>query len=192
MPRGIVGKLKQAIGEARVLTDIFDMAPFLTDWRRRNTGRAECAVFPDTRQQVVEVVRIAADVGRAIFPQGGNTGLCYGAVPSGADDGIVLGLHRMNRIRHIEKADNAITVDAGVVLSSIHEAAEQIDRGFPLHLGSEGTAQIGRLISTNAGCPSALRYGTARDLVYGLEVVLANGEVLEDSSPCAKTRRATT
>jgi FAD/FMN-containing dehydrogenase len=186
MSSGLVQKLKEAVGESGVLTGAFDMEPYLKDWRDRKSGKAECAVFPRTTEQVVDIVRIAAEAGRPIFPQGGNTGLCYGAVPSGAGDGIVLGLHRMNRIRSIDKSDNAIIVDAGVVLTTIHEAAGQIDRTFPLHLGSEGTAQIGGLISTNAGGPNALRYGTARDLVYGLEVVLANGEVIDDLSPLRK------
>jgi FAD/FMN-containing dehydrogenase len=186
MLNGIVGKLKDAIGDVGVMTNDFDMAPYLRDWRDRKSGKAECVVFPQSTEQVAQVVRIAGEAGRAIFLQGGNTGLCYGAVPAGADDGIVMALHRMSRIRDLDKADNAITVDAGVVLSTIHDAAERIGRTFPLHLGSEGTAQIGGLISTNAGGPNALRYGTARDLVYGLEVVLSNGEVIQDLSPLRK------
>ena len=186
IPQNIAERLRGAVGDAGILTDPFEMAPYLSDWRDRKAGRAECVVLPATTKQTADVVRIARESGRAIFPQGGNTGLCYGAVPSEDGAGIVLGLHRMNRIRDIDKADNAIIVDGGVVLSAIHAAAEDIGRAFPLHLGSEGTAQIGGLISTNAGGTNALRYGTARDLVYGLEVVLADGQVLKDLSPLRK------
>jgi FAD/FMN-containing dehydrogenase len=186
MLNGIVGQIKDAVGDTGVLTNEFDMAPYLRDWRGRKTGKAQCVVFPQSTAQVAQVVRIAGEAGQAVFPQGGNTGLCYGAVPVGADNGIVIALHRMSRIRHLDKADNAITVDAGVVLSTIHHAAERIGRTFPLHLGSEGTAQIGGLISTNAGGPNALRYGMTRELVYGLEVVLSNGEIIQDLSPLRK------
>lgn len=186
MPGGLIAALRAVVGAAGVLTDVAETAPFLTDWRDRSTGSAAAVVLPETTAQVAEVVRLAAAAGRPVYPQGGNTGLCCGAVPSGADDGIVLGLHRMSRIRRLDRADDAIVVDAGVVLSAVHEVAARIDRIFPLHLGSEGTAQIGGLVSTNAGGTNALRYGTARDLVYGLEVVLADGSVLDDLAPLRK------
>lgn len=175
--------LKAIVGDKGLLADARDMAPFLTDWRGRKTGRALCVVSPASTREVAAVVALAARERQPVFPLGGNTGLCFGAVPEGGDParpGIVLSLRRMNRIRAVDRADNVATVDAGVVLADLHAAATAAGRSFPLHLGSEGSAQIGGLISTNAGGTGVLRYGPMRDLVAGLEVVLPDGRVLDD------------
>ncbi len=181
-----VAQLRGILNEQSVLTEPADMAPYLSDWRGRRHGTAECVVYPSSAVDVVAIVNAARDAGRPIFLQGGNTGLCYGTVPEGEGLGVVMSLQRMNRIRHIDKADNAIIVDSGVVLGQIHDAADSINRCFPLRLGSEGTAQIGGLVSTNAGGTAALRYGVMRDLIFGLEVVLPNGEILNDLEPLRK------
>jgi FAD/FMN-containing dehydrogenase len=179
----VLDALRAIVGDKGLITDEGEMQPFVTDWRGLRKGKALCVVLPASTQEVSAVVALCAQNGQPVFPLGGNTGLCFGAVPeSGRSDrlGIVLSLRRMNRIREIDTASGLATVDAGVVLGALHEAASGAGRQFPLHLGSEGSAQIGGLISTNAGGTGVVRYGPMRDLVAGLEVVLADGRVLND------------
>lgn len=181
--------LANIVGDKGLLAGGKEMDPFLTDWRGRRKGAALAVVSPATTQEVAAVVALAARQRQPVFPLGGNTGLCFGAVPESADParpGIVLSLRRMNRIRSIDRDDNVAAVDAGVVLGDLHAAAAAAGRSFPLHLGSEGSAQIGGLISTNAGGTGVLRYGPMRDLVAGLEVVLADGRVLDDMAALRK------
>ena len=172
--------LRQAVGSQYVLTDGHDKEPFLTDWRGYKTGQAIAVVLPATTEQVATVMRIANEHSSMVVPQGGNTGLCQGAVPLGRDRTIVLGLRRLDAVREIDKASNVIVVEAGLTLTAAHDAAATVDRRIPLHLGSEGSAQIGGLASTNAGGTSALRYGPIRELVCGIEVVLPDGRILSD------------
>lgn len=179
----MIDRLLEIVGPKGVIADPVDMQPYLMDWRGRKQGRALCVVLPASTEEVSAVLALAFTEGQPIFPLGGNTGLCFGAVAeSGAADkpGIVLSLRRMNRIREIDRVSDIITVDAGAVLADVHAAADGVGRQFPLHLGSEGSAQIGGLISTNAGGTAVVRYGPMRDLVAGLEVVLADGRVLKD------------
>lgn len=181
MSETLLEALRAIVGTAAVVTDTDAMAPYLRDWRGRETGAALAVVMPADTDQVAALVTLAASAGLPVFPQGGNTGLCYGAVPRAPGaPGLVLALGRMTRIREVDRSANVITVDAGVVLTRVHEAAATVGRRFPLHLGSEGSAQIGGLISTNAGGTGALRYGPMRDLVCGLEVVLPDGRILRD------------
>lgn len=179
----MIEELRKIVGDVGLITDQNDMLPYLQDWRGRKTGHARCVVLPASTDAVAEVVKLAAAHNEPIFPQGGNTGLCFGAVPE-ADDaakpGIVLSLKRMSRVRDIDRISNLATVDAGVILANLHDLAEAQDRRFPLYLGSDGSAQIGGLISTNAGGTGVVRYGAMRDLVAGLEVVLADGSILSD------------
>ena len=169
--------LKAAVGETNVLTAASDVAAYVTDWRDRYTGRARAVVRPGTTAEVAAVVRSCAEHGVAIVPQGGNTGLCGGATPHADGAEIVVSLQRLNRIREID-ADNAtMTVEAGVVLATVQEAAGNAGLLFPLALASEGSCAIGGNLSTNAGGTAVLRYGNARELVLGLEVVLADGRV---------------
>ena len=185
----MLSSLHAIVGEKGVISDPAEMAPWLTDWRGRWKGDAVAVVSPASTEEVAAVVRLCSERGEPVFPVGGNTGLCFGAVPlSGMQGkrGIVLSLRRMNRIRQIDEAANLVTVDAGVVLGDLHEAAAKIGRQFPLQLGSEGSAQIGGLISTNAGGTAVVRYGPMRDLVAGLEVVLADGRVLVDLAALKK------
>jgi FAD/FMN-containing dehydrogenase len=174
-----VERLRAIVGPAGLLTDPADTAPYLADWRGRYRGEAEAVVRPASTAEVAAVVAACAQAGVAVVPQGGNTGLCGGSVPVGGLRQIVLSLSRMNRIRELDAANNTLTVEAGCVLQSIQEAARDADRLFPLSLGAEGSCQIGGNLSTNAGGEAVLRYGNARDLVLGLEVVLPDGRVWE-------------
>ena len=185
----MLDRLRDIVGDKGLIADPGEMAPWLTDWRERRQGRALCVVAPASTAEVAAVMRLCAEQGQPVFPVGGNTGLCFGAVPESTRSdkpGIVLSLRRMNKIRAIDRAGNIATVDAGVVLGDLHTAAANAGRQFPLHLGSEGSAQIGGLISTNAGGTGVVRYGPMRDLVAGLEVVLADGRVLDDLAALRK------
>src|SRR5574341_275694 len=138
---------------------------------------AECVVRPASTAQVAEVVALCARENVAIVPQGGNTGLVGGSVPTGARREIVLSLARMNRIRALDVLNDTITVEAGCVLANVQRAAAETGRFYPLSLGAEGTCQIGGNLSTNAGGVNVLRYGMAREQVLGLEVVLPDGRI---------------
>ncbi len=168
-------RLRAVVGASRVLTGAADLAPYCTDWRGRYTGKASCVVLPGTTDEVAAVVRICAEAGTPVVPQGGNTGLCGGATPIGGE--VVVNLRRMNRIRGIDADNNSITVEAGCTLHAVQEAAKAADRLFPLSLAAEGSATIGGNLATNAGGVQVLRYGNARELTLGLEVVLADGRI---------------
>ena len=172
-----VEALAATVGAAHVLTESDDVAAYVVDWRKQFSGPAECVVRPANTEQVAAVVAHCAREGVAIVPQGGNTGLCGGSVPTGARREIVLSLARMNRIRALDRLNDTLTVDAGCVLADIQRAARDADRFFPLSLGAEGSCRIGGNLSTNAGGVNVLRYGNARDQVLGLEVVLPDGRV---------------
>lgn len=175
-----VAGLKEIVGPSHVFTEAADKAPYVTDWRARYHGEAVAVVRPGSTQEAAAVVKLAADHDVCIVPQGGNTGLCAGATPlTGDRPAIVIRLDRMNRIRAISPLGDSISVDAGCVLAAVQEAARIADRLYPLSLGAEGSCRIGGNIGTNAGGVTALRYGTMRDLVLGLEVVLADGQVLD-------------
>lgn len=163
--------------------EISDNEAWLTDQRGRYTGRADVIVQPKSVASVQKLMRYCFEQGITVTPQGGNTGLCGAAVPDG---GVLLNLSRLNRIRSLDLADNVMTVDAGCVLQQVQQAAQAAGRLFPLSLASEGSCQIGGNIACNAGGLNVLRYGTMRDLVLGLEVVLPNGELVSHLSPLHK------
>jgi len=165
------------IGERNVLTSAQDTAPYTTDWRKQYRADALCVLRPASTAQVAALLGLCAREGIAVVPQGGNTGLCGGSVPTGARPEVVLSLSRMNRIREIDALNDAMTVEAGCVLASLQRAADEAGRLFALSLGAEGSCQIGGNLSTNAGGVNVLRYGNAREQVLGLEVVLADGRV---------------
>ncbi|MEM9496097.1 MAG: FAD-binding oxidoreductase [Pseudomonadota bacterium] len=150
-------------------------APFLSERRGRWAGEAGLILAPATTEEVAKIVALCAEARVAITPQGGNTGLVGGQMPIGGE--ILLSLKRMARIREIDPLNNTMTVDAGVVLAAAQDAARDAGRFFPLSIGSEGTCQIGGVLSTNAGGVNVLRYGSARQQVLGLEAVLPNGSV---------------
>ncbi|KAF0165593.1 MAG: FAD dependent oxidoreductase [Rhodocyclaceae bacterium] len=171
----LIDELRRLLGERHVLTAAGDVASYCTDWRGRYTGSAPCVALPGSTEEVAAVVRACAVRGAAMVPQGGNTGLCGGATPIGGE--VVVNLRRMNRIRAIDADNNSMTVEAGCTLQAVQEAAAEADRLFPLSLAAEGSATIGGNLSTNAGGVQVLRYGNARELTLGLEVVLADGRI---------------
>jgi FAD/FMN-containing dehydrogenase len=171
----LLDALGSVVGAAHVLTEPDDIAPYVTDWRGRYTGPALAIVSPGDTPQVAEVVRLCAQAGIAVVPQGGNTGLCGGATPTRGE--VVISLRRLNRVRGIDVANNTITVEAGCTLAAVQDAAAAADRLFPLSLAAEGSATIGGNLSTNAGGVQVLRYGNARELCLGLEVVLPDGRL---------------
>lgn len=164
------------VGESAMVTGAA-MAPYLTDWRGRYTGRARCVVKPAGTGEVAAVVALCARERVPMVPQGGNTGLCGGATPHPAGEEVVINLSRMNRIRGIDGANNTLTAEAGCLLRQVQEAAAQADRLFPLSLAAEGSCEIGGNLSTNAGGVNVLRYGNMRELVLGLEAVLPDGRI---------------
>jgi FAD/FMN-containing dehydrogenase len=173
----LLATLRAIVGETNVLTAEADIAPYDTDCRDRYHGRARAVVRPATTAEVAAAVRCCAEHAVPIVPQGGNTSMCGGATPHEGGHEVVISLTRMNRVRAID-ADNAtITVEAGMTLASVQQAAADAGLLFPLSLAAEGSCAIGGNLATNAGGTAVLRYGNARDLVLGLEVVLADGRV---------------
>ncbi len=173
----VLRRIQEAVGPKGWTADADEMAPHLVDERGHYRGRAAMVVRPGITAEVAEVVRLCAEGGVPIVPQGGNTGLVGASVPFEHGGEIVLSLGRMSRIREIDPLNDTITAEAGCVLADIQRAAAEADRLFPLHLGAHGSCQIGGNLSTNAGGTAVLRYGNARQLTLGLEVVLPDGRV---------------
>jgi FAD/FMN-containing dehydrogenase len=173
----LISALNRIVGERYVLTSETDTAPYRTDWRKQFRGPARAVVRPASTAEVSAVVALCAAEGLAMVPQGGNTGLCGGGVPTGARPEVVLSLSRMNRIRELDAGNDTLTAEAGCVLAEVQRAAAEAGRLFPLSLAAEGSCQIGGNLSTNAGGVNVLRYGNARDQVLGLEAVLPDGQV---------------
>ena len=169
--------LIRIVGADNVFVDAVDTAPFLTDWRGRYRGAAQCVVRPGNAGEVAAVVRACVEAGVAIVPQGGNTSLCGAATPDETGRAVIVSLGRMNRILAVDRQNNTISVEAGCTLAAIQDVARAVDRLFPLALASEGTCQIGGNLSTNAGGVQVLRYGNTRELTLGLQVVLPNGDL---------------
>lgn len=168
---------KSAIGEEYVLLDEDSKAPYLQDWRQRAKGKALAVLRPATTEQVAQLVKLCARFKIPIVAQGGNTGLVLGSIPDQSGAAVILSLRRLNTIRQIDIANSTVTVDAGCLLQQIQVAVDEVDMLFPLSLASEGSCTIGGNLSTNAGGTAVLRYGNARELCLGLEVVTANGEI---------------
>ena len=173
----ILGELHQILEQKFILTEDQDKAPYLTDWRKRYTGKALAVVLPKTAQEVAKIVQLCAANQIAVVPQGGHTGFCGGATPDDSGKQIVLNLKHMNTIREIDVANQTITLEAGCILQAVQEKAAEQDFLFPLSLGAEGSCMIGGNLATNAGGTNVLRYGNTRDLCLGLEVVTAQGEI---------------
>jgi len=173
----LIERLAATVGAQGLITDARDMEPYVVDWRRYYRGSTPAVVRPASTEQVAAVVKLCAETGTGIVPQGGNTGMCGGATPSAAGNEIVLALGRMNRVREVDSLNYTITADAGCILANLQQAAIAADRFFPLSLGAEGSCQIGGNLATNAGGINVLRYGNTRDLALGLEVVLPDGRV---------------
>ena len=170
----------------RLLDDAEAMAPFLTDWRRKWTGSALAVAQPDSAEGVAAVLRWCRARGVAVVPQGGNTGLSGGATPAADGRSVVLSTARLQRIRALDPVGRTITAEAGVTLQQVQDAARAAGCLFPLSLAAQGTCTIGGNLSTNAGGVQVLRYGNARALCLGLEVVTADGELWDGLRPLRK------
>ncbi|MDF2466217.1 MAG: FAD-binding oxidoreductase [Ramlibacter sp.] len=172
----LIAQLKAAVGDNNVLAG-GDLGAFEQDWRKRTRGKALAVVRPATSAEVAQVVAACAAAGTSIVPQGGNTGLVVGSTPDESGTQVVLSLQRMNAVRNIDPANMTITVEAGCILQTAQEAAHRAGLLFPLSLAAEGSCTIGGNLGTNAGGTQVVRYGNARDLCLGLEVVTAQGEI---------------
>ena len=172
----LIEQLRHLVGPANVLTD--DLDAYVTDWRKRAHGRALCVVRPGNTAEVAGVVQACAAQGVSIVPQGGNTGLVVGSIPDASGTQVLLSLQRMNAVRALDGQNLTVTVEAGCVLQQLQTKAEEAGFLFPLSLGSEGSCTIGGNLSTNAGGTQVVRYGNTRELCLGLEVVTAEGEIL--------------
>lgn len=177
------------LGPKGVVTDPDDIAPWTSDWRGRYHGAAVAILSPASTQEVAATVALAAELGVALVPQGGNTSMVGGATPPADGSALILSLRRMNRIRSLSPDDNLVVCEAGVILSVLHDAAEEAGRRFPLSLGAKGSATIGGLVSTNAGGTQVLRHGTMRALVEGVEAVLPDGSIFDGLDALKKDNR---
>jgi FAD/FMN-containing dehydrogenase len=165
------------LGSGAVKTAAHELAGFAVDWRRRYHGKPLAVILPETPNQVAAVVSLAGQHGVALVPQGGNTGLSGGATPDGSGSQVIISLARLKRIRSTDSENKTLTIESGVTLLNVQHIAQDMGLLFPLSLGAEGSATIGGNLATNAGGTGVLRYGNARDLCLGLEVVTANGEI---------------
>ena len=177
MTDALLAQCRAIAGDAHVFGEQADMAPFLTDWRGRFTGRARAVVLPANTEQVAAVVRACAAARVPVVPQGGRTGLVLGSVPDTSGSAIVVSLRRLDRIRALDAANRTMTVEAGCILYDVQQAASGAGMLFPLSLAAEGSCTIGGNLATNAGGTAVLRYGNTRELCLGLEVVTAQGEI---------------
>jgi len=165
------------------------MEPWLTDWRGRYTGAARALASPADAQELAALVRLCTQHGVPIVPQGGNSGMSGGATPDASGTALIVSLRRMNAIRHLDAQARTVVCEAGVILQSLHDAAESHGLRFPLTLGGKGSATVGGLISTNAGGTQVLRHGSMRAQVLGIEAVLADGTIYSALTPLKKDNR---
>lgn len=177
------------LGPKGLITDPDDIAPWVNDWRGHYHGKTSAILSPASTEEVAACVRLAAEHDIPLVPQGGNTSMVGGATPPADGSALILSLRRMNHIRKIYTAANQAVCEAGVILSTLHDAAEKAGRRFPLSLGAKGSATIGGLISTNAGGTQVLRHGTMRGLVEGIEAVLPDGSIYNGLAPLKKDNR---
>jgi len=185
----LVDQVTARFGERAAITDPSEIEPWLSDWRGRVHGRSDAILAPSSTVEVAEIVRLAGELGIALVPQGGNTGMVAGATPPEDGSALILSLRRMNRIRALDAEGGVAIAEAGVILANLHAAAEEADRRFPLTLGARGSCTIGGLAATNAGGTQVLRFGTMRSLVLGVEAVLADGTVHDGLSGLKKDNR---
>jgi FAD/FMN-containing dehydrogenase len=174
----LIAGLAAIVGARYCLTEPEAQASFLADWRGLYRGKARAVLLPGTVAQVQAILRLARQHRAPIVPQGGNTGLSGGATPDDSGKAVVLALKRLNQVRAIDPLNNSMVIEAGCILADLQQAASDADRLFPLSLSAEGTCQIGGNLATNAGGINVLRFGNARDLCLGLEVVLPDGTLI--------------
>jgi FAD/FMN-containing dehydrogenase len=176
-PDALLNAIRAIVNERGILTETSDTAPYSEDWRRLYQGRTGAVIRPGTTDELAAVVKLCAAHGTPIVPQGGNTSMVGGAVPNEDGSELILSTARLNRIRDLDPADMTMTIEAGVTLKAAQVAAAEQGCLLPLSISSEGTAQIGGVLAVNAGGNNTVRYGNARDLVLGLEVVLPDGTI---------------
>jgi D-lactate dehydrogenase (cytochrome) len=180
----LIARLTAIVGDKYAVTDAEELAQYLTEARNLFHGRSPLVLRPSSTAEVSAICKLASEHRIALVPQGGNTGLVGGQTPHSGE--VVVSMRRMDRIREVDTASNTMTVEAGVILQTIQRRADEADRFFPLSLGAEGSCTIGGNLSTNAGGTGALAYGVARDMALGLEVVLADGRILNGLSKLKK------
>jgi D-lactate dehydrogenase (cytochrome) len=178
LPPDLLARFAGIVGERHAISDPNDIAPYVTEERGLYHGRTPLVLRPGSVAEVSAILKLASETATPIVPQGGNTGLVGGQTPHAGE--VLLSLKRLDRIREVDATSNTMTCEAGVILVNAQNAAAEANRLFPLSLGAEGSCTIGGNLSTNAGGTGALAYGVARELVLGLEVVLADGRVLNN------------
>jgi FAD/FMN-containing dehydrogenase len=185
----MIAAVEKRLGPKAAITDAAEIEPWLSDWRGRVRGHARAILAPKSTDEVVEIVRLAAEHRVPLVPQGGNTGMVAGATPTPDGSELVLSLRRMNRLRLISAENRLAVAEAGMILTELHGRANDVGMRFPLTLGARGSATIGGLTSTNAGGTQVLRFGTMRSLVAGVEAVLPDGSVHDGLSALKKDNR---
>jgi FAD/FMN-containing dehydrogenase len=185
----LIEEANRKLGPKVVITDPNEIEPWVSDWRGRVHGASPAMLAPASTEEVVEIVRLAAEHRVPLVPQGGNTGMAAGATPPADGSAILLSMRRMNRIRSISTEGRLAVAEAGVILATLHEAAHEAGLRFPLTLGSRGSCTIGGLTSTNAGGTQVLKFGTMRALVAGVEAVLPDGSIHSGLSGLKKDNR---
>jgi FAD/FMN-containing dehydrogenase len=185
----LIDEAGRKFGPKVVITDPSEIEPWVSDWRGRVHGVTPAMLAPASTGEVVEIIRLASEHRVPLVPQGGNTGMAAGATPPGDGSAILLSMRRMNRVRSISVENRLAVAEAGVILTTLHDAAHQNGMRFPLTLGARGSCTIGGLTSTNAGGTQVLKFGTMRSLIAGLEAVLADGSVHNGLSGLKKDNR---
>ncbi len=180
LDKALIDRFAAIVGEKNALTASEDIAPFMIEQRDLYQGRSPLVLRPANVEEVSTIMKLASETKTPVIPQGGNTGLVGAQTPDESNTAIVLSLGRMNNIRSIDPVGNLATVEAGVILKNLQDAVEKAGRLFPLSLGAEGSCQIGGNLGSNAGGTAVLAYGNMRELCLGLEVVLPNGDILND------------
>ena len=173
----LLARLSDLLGPRGLLTEASDTAPYAEDWRRLYQGATPAVIRPADTAELAAAIKLCVAAGVAVVPQGGNTSMVAGATPDADNTQLVLSLSRLNKVRAVDAIDLTMTIEAGVTLKAAQNAAAEAGCLLPLSISSEGTAQIGGVLATNAGGNNTVRYGNARDLVLGLEVVLPDGEI---------------
>ncbi|MCL6728834.1 FAD-binding oxidoreductase [Sphingomonas hankyongi] len=185
----LIEQVRQRLGPRGVITDPAEIEPWVSDWRGRVHGASAAVLAPSSTVEVAEIVRLAAEHRVPLVPQGGNTGMAAGATPPSDGSALLLSLRRMNRIRSVSAEDRCAVAEAGVILATLHDAANEVGMRFPLTLGARGSCTLGGLTSTNAGGTQVLKFGTMRALVTGVEAVLPDGSVHDGLSGLKKDNR---
>lgn len=188
-PAMLLDQLAALLGPKGYTAAPAELEPWLIDWRGRYQGAAAALLAPGDTAEVQQIVRLCSQYRVPLVPQGGNTSMVGGAIPDRTGNALLLSLRRMHSIRHVDRQENSMVCEAGVVLADVHDAADKCGRRFPLTLGARGSATVGGLVSSNAGGTQVLRFGTMRALVQGLEAVLPDGSLYAGLRPLKKDNR---